>query len=118
MFGGLPPALSNCTKLMTIDLKRNSFSGNLTEISFSNLINLQKLDLLHNNFTGTIPQSIYSCSNLNALRLARNKLHGHLSLTMANLKSLIFLSLSGNSFTNIISTLHVIKDCETVNSIL
>jgi Leucine-rich repeat (LRR) protein len=113
-FEGLPSSPSNCTNLRTIDLKRNSFSGNLTEINFSTLINLQKLDLLHNNFTGTIPQSIYSCSNLNALRLSVNKLHGQLSLTMANLKSLIFLSLSGNNFTNITNMLQVLKNCKNL----
>ncbi|CAL5023931.1 unnamed protein product [Urochloa decumbens] len=114
MFGGLPPALSNCTNLIAIDLKRNDFSGELTIVNFTTLINLETLDLLSNNFAGTIPESIYSCSKLLALRLSGNNLHGQLSPRMTNLKSLIFLSLSYNNFKNITNALHVLKECKNL----
>ncbi|CAO2037217.1 unnamed protein product [Urochloa humidicola] len=114
MFGGLPSTLSNCTNLIAIDLKRNDFSGELTNVNFTTLINLETLDLLYNNFTGTIPESIYSCSKLLALRLSGNYLHGQLSPRMANLKSLIFLSLNYNNFTNITNALHVLKECKNL----
>ncbi|KAF0936036.1 hypothetical protein E2562_038343 [Oryza meyeriana var. granulata] len=68
MSGNLSPSLSNCTLLTTIDLKINSFSGDLGNVDFSALHNLKTLDLLANNFSGIIPESIYSCSNLTALR--------------------------------------------------
>ncbi|CAL4889887.1 unnamed protein product [Urochloa decumbens] len=118
MFVGLPSALSNCTNLIIIDLRFNYFSGKLTKVNFSTLINLKTLDLLYNNFTGTIPESIYSCSNLNALRLAENNLHGQLSPRISNLKSLFFLSASFNDFTNITNTLHVLKDCKDLTVLI
>lgn len=87
-------------------------------IKFSALVNLKTLDILFNSFTGTIPESIFSCSNLSALRLADNKLHGQISLGIVNLKSLVFLSLAFNNFTNITSTLHVLKDCNNLTILL
>ena len=58
MSGELPSALSNCTNLITIDLRNNYFSGELAKVDFSTLINLKTLDLLFNSFSGTIPESI------------------------------------------------------------
>ncbi|CAN6247144.1 unnamed protein product [Urochloa humidicola] len=118
MSGELPSALSNCTDLETIDLQINKFSGELTKFNFSNLVNLRKLDLLENNFTGTIPESIYSCSNLTALRLSLNKLHGKLSPRIGELKSLAFLSLSFNNFTNITNTLQILKNSSTLTTLI
>jgi Leucine-rich repeat (LRR) protein len=118
MSGALPSALSNCTNIIMIDLKSNNFSGELQIINFFNLPNLQALDLLYNNFTGTIPESIYSCSNLIALRLSSNNLHGQLSPRISNLKSLVFLSLGANNFTNITNTLHILKYCRNLTTLL
>ncbi|CAO2037216.1 unnamed protein product [Urochloa humidicola] len=114
MFGRLPSSLSDCTNLIAIDLKGNYFSGQLNNVNFTTLINLETLDLLYNNFTSTIPESIYSCGKLLALRLSGKILHGQLSPKMANLKSLIFLSLSPNNFTNITNALHVLKECKNL----
>ncbi|GJN19022.1 hypothetical protein PR202_gb06253 [Eleusine coracana subsp. coracana] len=118
MSGELPSTLSNCTNLMTIDLKSNMFSGELQKVNFFNLPNLKTLDLLYNNFTGTIPESIYSCSNLIALRLASNNLNGQLSPKIGNLKSLVFLSLASNNFTNITNTLQILKNSRNLTSLL
>ncbi|KAL6888499.1 hypothetical protein ACP4OV_009525 [Aristida adscensionis] len=118
MSGELPSTLSNCTNLKTIDLKGNNFSGELEKVNFFNLPNLKTLDLMENNFTGTIPESIYSCNNLVALRLASNKLHGQLSPRISNLQSLMFLSLAYNRFTNITSTLQILKNCTNLTSLL
>ncbi|XBH61655.1 hypothetical protein VPH35_116052 [Triticum aestivum] len=110
MSGELPSALSNCTNLITVDLKSNHFNGELTKVNFSSLLSLRNLDLLYNNFTGTIPESIYSCSKLAALRISGNNLHGQLSPRIASLKSLTFLSLGFNNFTNITNTLRILKN--------
>ncbi|KAG2648591.1 hypothetical protein PVAP13_1NG020960, partial [Panicum virgatum] len=118
MFGELPSALSNCTNIITIDLKGNNFSGELHKVNFFNQLNLKALDLLYNNFTGTIPESIYSCSNLIALRLSSNNLHGQLSPRIRNLKALVFLSLGANNFTNITNTLQILKNCRNLTSLL
>ncbi|KAL6629143.1 hypothetical protein ACP70R_028908 [Stipagrostis hirtigluma subsp. patula] len=118
MSGELPSSLSNCTNLITIDLKSNNFRGELTKVNFSNLANLKTLDLMRNNFNGTIPESIYSCSNLTALRLSSNNFHGQLSKGIGNLKSLSFLSLAKNSFTNITNALQVLKGSKNLTTLL
>uniref|UniRef100_A0ACD5V5U8 Uncharacterized protein n=1 Tax=Avena sativa TaxID=4498 RepID=A0ACD5V5U8_AVESA len=118
MIGELPSALSNCTNLITIDLKSNNFSGELTKVNFSNLPNLQTLDLYLNQFNGTVPESIYACSNLTALRLAYNNLGGQLSPKVSNLQHLAFMSLTENSFKNITNTLHILKRCRNLTTLL
>ncbi|XP_062218230.1 tyrosine-sulfated glycopeptide receptor 1-like [Phragmites australis] len=116
--GELPSSLGSCTNLRTIDLSSNNFSGELAKVKFSNLHNLKTLDLLYNNFTGTIPESIYSCRNLTALRLSANNLQGQLSPRIGNLKSLTFLSLAQNNFTNITNTLQILKSCRNLTTLL
>ncbi|XP_066321216.1 tyrosine-sulfated glycopeptide receptor 1-like [Miscanthus floridulus] len=118
MTGELPSTLSSCTDLITIDLKSNSFSGDLVKVNFSTLKNLRTLDLLYNTFTGTIPESIYSCTNLTALRLSGNKLHGQLSQKIVNLKSLTFLSIGENNFTNVTNTLQILKRFRNLTTLL
>jgi Leucine-rich repeat (LRR) protein len=118
MSGELPTALSKCTSLRTISLRNNNFQGELAKVNFSTLSNLRALDLCSNNFTGTVPESIYSCSNLTALRLSVNKFHGQLSKRIENLKFLTFLSLTQNNFTNITSTLHILKSSRNLKALL
>nr|XP_051195030.1 tyrosine-sulfated glycopeptide receptor 1-like isoform X1 [Lolium perenne] len=117
MFGELPSALSNSTNLITIDLKSNHFSGILAKVNFSNLPNLKTLDLLYNNFSGTIPESIYSCSNLTALRLSGNNLDGQLSPRIVDLKYLTFLSLAKNYFENITHALRILQGCKNLTTL-
>nr|XP_034591724.1 receptor-like protein 3 [Setaria viridis] len=114
----LPSTLGSCTNLRTINLRRNMFSGELTRVDFSTMPNLKTLDLVWNNLTGTIPESIYSCSNLTALRLSGNRFHGQLSERISNLKSLSFLSLVGNSLTNITSALQILRSCRNLATLL
>ncbi|KAL5207121.1 hypothetical protein ABZP36_031556 [Zizania latifolia] len=118
MYGSVPSTLANCTSLITIDLRSNNFSGELTNVNFSNLPNLNTLDLLQNNFSGKIPESIYSCSNLTALRLSSNKFHGQLSKGLGNLKSLSFLSLTNNGFTNIANALQILRSSNNLTTLL
>jgi Leucine-rich repeat (LRR) protein len=117
MSGDLPSGLSNCIDLITIDLKSNYFSGELTKVNFSNLSNLKKLDLIYNNFTGNIPESIYSCSKLTALRLSYNQFHGQLSEKIGNLKSLSFLSLVNSSLTNITRALQILSTSKSLTTL-
>ncbi|KAJ1277943.1 hypothetical protein BS78_04G041300 [Paspalum vaginatum] len=114
MSGELPPALSNCLNLTTITLNDNNFQGDLSHVNFSTLSNLKFLDCRSNKFTGTVPESIYSCSNLIALRLSYNNLHGQLSSGINNLKSLRFLALSHNNFTNITNALQILSKSRTL----
>jgi Leucine-rich repeat (LRR) protein len=120
MSGELPSTLSRCTctKLQIIDLKSNSFCGELTKVNFSNLPNLKTLDLMGSKFNGTIPESIYSCKNLTALRLSFNRFHGQLSGKISNLMSLSFLSLVDISLTNITSAFQILKSCRNLTTLL
>ncbi|XP_012701755.1 receptor like protein 3 [Setaria italica] len=118
MSGELPSTFSNCTNLITLDLKSNNFSGELHKVGFSNFPDLKTLDLLWNNFGGTIPESIYSCRNLIALRLSANKFHGQLSKGLGNLKSLSFLSLGNNSFSNITNALQILRSSKNLTTLL
>jgi len=118
MSGQLPSSLGCCTNLTTIDLKSNNFSGELTKVNFSNLPNLKILDLMRNNFSGKIPESIYSSQELTALRLSSNNFHGQLSKGLGNLKSLSFLSLTGNSFTNLTNALQILKSSKNLTTLL
>jgi Leucine-rich repeat (LRR) protein len=118
MTGELPSTLSNCTNLEVINLKNNNFRGELTQVNFSKLPNLKTLDLRKNNFTGTIPESIYSCRNLIAFRLSYNKFHGQLSNGIGNLKSLSFLSLTGNNFTNVTNALMILRHSKSLTTLL
>ncbi|KAF0936037.1 hypothetical protein E2562_038344 [Oryza meyeriana var. granulata] len=108
-YGELPLNLGNCTNLKVIDLIFNNLSGDLGKINFSSLSNLTTIDLLMNNFSGTVPESIYACTKLTALRLAHNNFYGEFSPTMNRLRSLIFLSIGGNAFTNITNAFHIFK---------
>ncbi|KAJ1291632.1 hypothetical protein BS78_02G330300 [Paspalum vaginatum] len=99
--GTLPPALSNWTSLRHLDLRGNSFVGDLDAIDFSGLGNLTIFDVASNKFTGTMPRSIYSCASLKALRVSNNQIGGQIAPEIGNLRQLQFLSLTINSFTNI-----------------
>uniref|UniRef100_A0A0D9VGD3 Uncharacterized protein n=1 Tax=Leersia perrieri TaxID=77586 RepID=A0A0D9VGD3_9ORYZ len=116
--GELPSTLANCTNLAAVVLKSNKFTGDLAKVNFSSLPNLKTLDLCTNYFTGTIPASIYSCTNLTWLRISFNKLHGHLPEKIENLKSLTFVSLSYNKFTNITGALHIFKNLRNLTTLL
>ncbi|WVZ77857.1 hypothetical protein U9M48_025670 [Paspalum notatum var. saurae] len=118
MSGELPSTLSKCSNLRTIILRSNSFHGELNHVNFSTLPNLKILDFMLNKFTGTIPESLYSCSNLLALRLSSNNFHGQFSPRIGNLKSLKFLSLTNNSFTNITNALQVLKRSWNLTTLL
>ncbi|XP_062234269.1 tyrosine-sulfated glycopeptide receptor 1-like [Phragmites australis] len=117
MSGELPPALSNCTSLRYISLRNNSFGGDLSKVNFAQL-DLRIADFSLNFFTGEIPESIYSCSNLIALRLAYNNFHGQFSPRIGNLRSLSFLSITNNSFTNITDALQKLKSCKNLTTLL
>uniref|UniRef100_K3Z0H8 Leucine-rich repeat-containing N-terminal plant-type domain-containing protein n=1 Tax=Setaria italica TaxID=4555 RepID=K3Z0H8_SETIT len=104
--------------LETIILRGNSFHGELNNVNFSTLSDLKILDFMLNKFTGTVPESLYFCSNLIALRLSSNNFHGQFSPRLGNLKSLKFLSLTNNSFTNITNALQVLKSSWNLTTLL
>ncbi|XP_020393969.1 tyrosine-sulfated glycopeptide receptor 1 [Zea mays] len=116
--GTLPPALSNWTGLRCLDLRSNSFVGDLDAVDFSGLGNLTVFDVAANNFTATIPQSIYSCTSLKALRFGGNQMEGQVAPEIGNLRRLQFLSLTINSFTNISGMFWNLQGCENLTALL
>ncbi|XP_034229630.1 MDIS1-interacting receptor like kinase 2-like [Prunus dulcis] len=120
--GPIPSAISNLSKLTTLDLGYNDFHeeipveiGKLTELqylsfdsnrltgtipsSIDQLRELQYLDLSNNFFNSSIPFELDLCTNLTYLALASNKLNGELPLSLSNLNNITHLSLFANRFT-------------------
>ncbi|OEL32916.1 Receptor-like protein 2 [Dichanthelium oligosanthes] len=116
--GTLPPALSNWTGLRCLDLRSNSFVGDLDAVDFSGLGNLTIFDMASNNFTGTMPPSIYSCTSLKALRVGNNQIEGQVAPEIGNLHQLQFLSLTINSFTNISGMFWNLQGCNNLTALL
>lgn len=120
-YGILPPPLTNCSNLQSLNLTTNSLSGSLPD--FSGLKSLKMIDLTTNNFTGhfpaslgnlpeltslnlaenpftpgTIPRELMSLKKLNTLYLATCNLIGEIPLFIFNFTALVLLDLSNNSF--------------------
>ncbi|RVX06934.1 LRR receptor-like serine/threonine-protein kinase GSO1 [Vitis vinifera] len=86
----------------SIDLSDNNLSGKLPEIR--NLSRLGTLNLSINHFTGNIPEDIGGLSQLETLDLSRNQLSGPIPPSMISLTFLNHLNLSYNSLSGIIPT--------------
>ncbi|KAJ9683270.1 hypothetical protein PVL29_019030 [Vitis rotundifolia] len=86
----------------SIDLSDNNLSGKLPEIR--NLSRLGTLNLSINHFTGNIPEDIGSLSQLETLDLSRNQLSGPIPPSMISLTSLNHLNLSYNRLSGKIPT--------------
>ncbi|XP_043809966.1 receptor-like protein EIX1 [Manihot esculenta] len=90
---------SGCIKnsLENLYLLNNSFSGSIPD-NLGQFKRLKDLSLSKNSFWGSIPVSIGQLYNLERLGLSKNSLHGKVSeLHLLNLRSLIELSMDGNS---------------------
>ncbi|GLJ17334.1 hypothetical protein SUGI_0300990, partial [Cryptomeria japonica] len=85
--------IMNCTKLQSLNLTKNSFSGTLPD--FSPLKSLQILDVTNNNFTGEFPASVGNLAELTSLNLAGNQFRpGKIPQQLMNLKKLEVLYLA------------------------
>ncbi|CAL8150891.1 unnamed protein product [Prunus armeniaca] len=116
--GALPPSLMNCTNLVELRLQSNHLEGDISMLDFSRLSQLTKLDLRMNNFTGTVPVNLYSCRYLKAIGLAGNHLEGQIEAKILSLKSLSFLSLSGNRFTNLTGAMKILMSCRSLHALM
>uniref|UniRef100_A0A2C9V022 Leucine-rich repeat-containing N-terminal plant-type domain-containing protein n=2 Tax=Manihot esculenta TaxID=3983 RepID=A0A2C9V022_MANES len=119
--------LQNNGGLEILDLKNNSFNGQLEigtnmlpSIQYLNLAanhfegdllfsagddcKLIALDLSHNNFSGEVPERLLSnCISLSYLRLSHNNFHGQIALF--NLTRIADLELHDNQFEGTLSSL-------------
>lgn len=73
--GTIPPELSNCTNLQSLDLSANTLSGAIPP-ELSALLNLAVLNLSGNALSGAIPRELASCAYLNVIDLHGNQLSG------------------------------------------
>ncbi|XP_062185786.1 phytosulfokine receptor 1-like [Phragmites australis] len=115
--GELPASLSRCPMLRIISLRNNSLSGEIA-IEFNMLPRLNTFDAGTNNLSGAIPPGFAWCTELRTLNLARNKLVGEIPESLKNLRSLSYLSLTGNGFTNLPSALQVLQHLPNLTSLV
>ncbi|KAK6275765.1 hypothetical protein POUND7_005474 [Theobroma cacao] len=122
-FDGPLPCLSS--KVNTLDLSNNSFSGPVSPLlcckmdepkwleilhmadnhlsgkipdCWMNWPNLVSIDLKNNNLSGNIPSSIGSLSLLQSLHLGKNNLSGVLPSSLQNCTKLLAIDLGENNF--------------------
>lgn len=113
--GSLPPELSELKGLRSLDLRWNSLTGTLPDLSevrvFKRLLltdnefageiptwigkiyDMERLDLSHNKFSGHIPEELGMLSNLQSLALHHNNLEGPIPSGFSKLRH---LNLSNN----------------------
>ncbi|KAH0704774.1 hypothetical protein KY285_019052 [Solanum tuberosum] len=120
--GKIPRDFGNLTFLVSLDLRRNNFHGNLPQemvhlrrlkflkLSYNKfrgkipswfgfLEQLQVLNLGNNSFTGSIPPSLSNASRLETLEISANLLEGNIPEEIGNLHNLNVLSIQHNKLT-------------------
>ncbi|XP_060192606.1 probable inactive receptor kinase At5g67200 [Lycium barbarum] len=97
-------SLTNLDQLRILNLRNNSLSGTIPDLS--GLPNLKTLFLDHNFFSGTFPISLLSLHRLVILDLSRNNLTGSLPVELTVLDRLSYLKLDSNLFNGSIPALN------------
>ncbi|PQQ16368.1 receptor-like protein 2 [Prunus yedoensis var. nudiflora] len=139
--GNLAPGLGKCSKLQVFRAGHNNLSGlflediyNATKLELPlnslhgtishkivNLTNLATLDLYCNHFGGELPLNLGKLSKLKSLKdigLAGNHLEGQIEAEILSLKSLSFLSLGYNQFTNLTGAMKILMSCRSLHTLL
>ncbi|KAK3156034.1 hypothetical protein QOZ80_2AG0101880 [Eleusine coracana subsp. coracana] len=114
-----------------VSLASRSLEGHISQ-SLGNLTGLQYLNLSNNLLSGGLPLELVSSRSINILDVSFNQLGGdlhelpssspgqplQLSNGLGNLKSLSFLSLTGNNFTNITNALLILRNTKSLTTLL
>ncbi|TVU15328.1 hypothetical protein EJB05_38844, partial [Eragrostis curvula] len=98
--GRISPSIGNLTRLASLTLSTNKFSGELPHLG--RLRRLEFLDLNDNLLTGAVPDSLTNCSKLRVLNLTTNLLTAGIPRDIARLSNLSTLKISYNSLTGVI----------------
>ncbi|OAY69019.1 Phytosulfokine receptor 1 [Ananas comosus] len=114
--GGLPPSLSNCSRLTTISLRNNSLRGTI-DLNFTALPKLNTLNLGTNLFSGSIPSDLPNCTQMQILSLSRNNLAGEIPSSFKNFTSLSGLFLARNKLSNLSSALQILQHLPNLTSL-
>ena len=72
LHGTISPHIANLSFLLSLDLKKNSFSGFLPH-EIGHLHRLRKLNLSNNFLEGNIPPTIHNCHKLEYLSLSKKQ---------------------------------------------
>ncbi|KAI4387195.1 hypothetical protein MLD38_005044 [Melastoma candidum] len=93
--GTIPPNLSLCTSLQSLDLSSNRLSGPIPP-ELHSLLNLALLNLSSNLLSGPIPPDLALCAYLNFIDLHSNLLTGTIPPQLGLLSRLSFFDVSYN----------------------
>jgi Leucine-rich repeat (LRR) protein len=112
LHGLVPTGFCSAGSFETLLIYGNKLHGELSFLStLSSSKQLQVLDLGFNYFTGGLPDNVGNLStNLHQFSAATNLLTGEVPATLANLSSLILISLFGNQFSGTIPEPIVMMD--------
>ncbi|XP_030524425.1 phytosulfokine receptor 1-like [Rhodamnia argentea] len=108
--GSIPSSLSSSPSLTFLNLRNNSLMGTIV-LNCSALSSLVSLDLGSNNFSGPFPADLPNCRQLQNVNLARNKFTTPIPQSFENFSSLVYLSISNSSLTNLSSALGILQHC-------
>lgn len=95
LIGALPSDFGHLASLTDLDLSSNKLEGSLPA-AWACLANLQLLDLHSNQLNGTIPAFLRSLKQLATIDLSSNQLSGELTLALTSLPLLETLLLHNN----------------------
>ncbi|KAJ6376360.1 hypothetical protein OIU76_025489 [Salix suchowensis] len=129
--GSLPDFIYSTLALQHFSISNNNFSGRLSK-ELSKLSSLKTLLILISReclvfvhlilpqitFSGPLPNSLSDCRGLETLSLAKNELTGKIPESFAKLSSLLFLSLSNNSFVDLSGALDVLQHCQNLSTLI
>jgi Leucine-rich repeat (LRR) protein len=76
IIGTFPAFLGDMTKLKTLNLEQNSFTGPLPGVALQKLDNLERFYVKQNSLNGTIPEELGQMSNLYDVSLSGNNFAG------------------------------------------
>lgn len=95
IFGSIPPAVGNLSRLMDLNLTSNLLNGTIPE-EISQMSRLEQLFLSHNFFSTTIPAALGKLPHLGLLDLSNNQFSGEIPTGLGNLVQLNYLFLNNN----------------------
>ncbi|XP_026432351.1 MDIS1-interacting receptor like kinase 2-like [Papaver somniferum] len=108
--GSIPRHFGECSKLLSLNLRRNGFSGQIPP-QIGNLNSIQyKLDLSQNELAGEIPSDLGKLNKLVELNLSRNKLSGSVPNSFNEMLSLTIVDISYNELIGPIPNIKAFKD--------